>query len=127
MADAAKALADALSNEDMPVFAAEKGATHSHQFALEAARFGGGQAASKTLRKADLLACGIGLPIDPVEGDLNGLRLGTPEVVRWGMGSGQMAELASLIARALTAEDAASLAPEVTAFRAPYDTVGYSV
>ena len=28
---------------------------------------------------------GIGLPIDPVAGDMNGLRIGTPELVRWGV------------------------------------------
>ena len=27
----------------------------------------------------------IGLPIETVEGDMNGLRIGTPELVRWGM------------------------------------------
>ena len=57
----------------------------SHQFAVEAAAFGGGQAAAKRLRQANILACGIGLPIAAVDGDVNGLRLGTPEIVRWGM------------------------------------------
>ena len=37
------------------------------------------------LRQANILTCGIGLPIAPVEGDVNGLRIGTPEIVRWGM------------------------------------------
>ena len=46
--------------------------TRSHQFAVEAAAYGGGQTAAARLRRANLLACGIGLPIDPVEGDLNG-------------------------------------------------------
>ena len=40
---------------------------------------------ARRLRQAGFLACGIGLPIAPVAGDLNGLRLGTPEIVRWGM------------------------------------------
>lgn len=35
------------------------------------------QAASKTLRKAGFLACGIGLPVSDVDGDMNGLRIGT--------------------------------------------------
>ncbi|MDH5558919.1 MAG: serine hydroxymethyltransferase, partial [Alphaproteobacteria bacterium] len=49
---------------------------------------------------------------------LNGLRLGTPEIVRWGMEAKDMPELAKLIVRALKAQDAPeSLAPEVTAFR----------
>ncbi len=77
MVDLAQALARALAALGLPVFAADRGATQSHQFALEAAPFGGGQTASKTLRKAGFLACGIGLPIAEVPNDLNGLRIGT--------------------------------------------------
>jgi glycine hydroxymethyltransferase len=80
-----KALADALHQAHVPVFTGPSGATESHQFAIEAARYGGGQAASKRLRKAGFLASGIGLPIAAVDGDMNGLRIGTPELVRWGM------------------------------------------
>jgi glycine hydroxymethyltransferase len=98
----ARALADALSRDhDLPVFARERGATTSHQLAIEAARWGGGQAAAKKLEAARLLACGIGLPIAEVPGDVNGLRLGTPEIVRLGFGPAHMRELAALIAGAL--------------------------
>lgn len=62
---------------------------------------GGGQAAAARLRRANLLACGIGLPIASVGGDLNGLRLGTPEVARVGMTPADMPELALFITRAL--------------------------
>ena len=84
MASTAKALAENLGERGIPVFTTSKGPTSSHQFAVRAAEFGGGQAAPKTLRKANILSCGIGLPIEPVNGDMNGLRLGTPEIVRWG-------------------------------------------
>lgn len=80
-----QALAAALKSEGIPVFETAQGATASHQFAIEAASYGGGQSSSKTLRKAGFLACGIGLPIAPVTGDMNGLRFGTPELVRWGV------------------------------------------
>jgi glycine hydroxymethyltransferase len=63
MVDLARALAQELLNLGLPVFAGDRGVTTSHQFAVEAAAFGGGQAASKTLRKAGFLACGIGLPL----------------------------------------------------------------
>jgi len=116
MAACAHALATALAAEGVPVFRAGNVMTRSHQFAVEAAPYGGGQTAAKHLRKANLLACGIGLPIDPVEGDLNGLRLGTPEIVRLGMTAADMPELALLIARALGPEPE-TLAAEVTAFR----------
>jgi len=66
-----------------------------------------------------LLACGIGLPTTaPVaEGDVNGLRLGVPEIVRRGMAPANMGELGGLIARALGDGDPGALAEEVTAFR----------
>lgn len=98
----AGALAAALaSDHDLPVFAADRGTTTSHQFALEAARWGGGQAAAKRLEAARLFACGIGLPIEAVPGDVNGLRLGVPEIVRLGFEPVHMGELAALIASAL--------------------------
>lgn len=118
MGATAKALAAALVDAGIEVFAAGRGCTQSHQFALPAAGFGGGQAASKLLRRANILACGIGLPIAAIDGDLNGLRMGTPEIVRLGMGPGDMQALAKLIVRALRAQDAPeTIAPEVTAFR----------
>jgi glycine hydroxymethyltransferase len=125
MADVAKALAEALAAEGLPVFAAAKGFTASHQFALEAARFGGGQRAAKTLRKANFLSCGIGLPIAAVAGDVNGLRIGTPELVRWGVTVNDASVLGKLIARALTSPDPASLAPEVSRLRARFDKLSY--
>ena len=85
MIDLARALATELLALGIPVFAADKRTTQSHQFAIEAAAFGGGQTASKTLRRAGFLACGIGLPIADVANDLNGLRIGTPELVRRGV------------------------------------------
>lgn len=118
----ARALAETLTKHDLPVFARERGATTSHQFAVEAARWGGGQAAARTLERARLLACGIGLPearVSAVAGDVNGLRLGVPEIVRLGLGPAQMAELGALIAEALTGEPE-TVGPRVTALRARF-------
>lgn len=111
----AKALADALAQtHGLPVFARERGATTSHQLAVEAARWGGGQTAARKLEAARLLSCGIGLPIADVPGDVNGLRLGTPEIVRLGFGPEHMGELAALIAAALDGRPAPE---QVTALR----------
>ena len=121
----AHALADALAQAGAPVFQARGTATRSHQFALEAARFGGGQTASRTLRRAGILACGIGLPADPVEGDMNGLRLGTPEITRWGMTPEDMPRLASLIMRGLEGNDVPAVAAEAAAWRATFDKVHF--
>ncbi len=117
MVETAQALAEALEREGLPIFRTADGVTASHQFALEAAGFGGGQTVAKQLRKAGFLTCGIGLPIAPVPGDLNGLRMGTPELVRWGMTSQDMPHLASLIARAFSSDEPDALAAEVARYR----------
>lgn len=109
-----QALAAALAGLGIPVFAGSQGFTQSHQFAVEAKAFGGGQAVSKQLRTSGFLACGIGLPVASVEGDMNGLRIGTPELVRWGMTSNDAERLAQLIARGLNNEP---IAAEVSAWR----------
>ncbi len=126
MAETAHALAAALAAHNLPLFVTVRGMTRSHQFALQAARWGGGQAAAKILRRANILTSGIGLPITPVAGDINGLRLGTPEIVRWGMGPADMPELAGYIARALENPEAAGeIAPEITEFRRRFTTLHF--
>jgi len=125
MVDVSKSLASELDALGVPVFGKAHSFTSSHQFAVEAAQYGGGQAASKTLRKSGFLACGIGLPIAPVEGDMNGLRVGTPELVRWGVTTDHTKKLASLIAKALTTNDSASLASEVATFRAEFNEIQF--
>lgn len=124
MCETARALAQALHREGLPVYAIAKGATTSHQFAVEAARWGGGQAAAKRMARAGLLACGIGLPIAPVEGDINGLRLGVPEIVRLGMAAEHMGELGALIARAL-GDRPEAVAGDVEAFRRRFRELHY--
>ena len=120
MALTAKALAQALNDNDIPVYASDRGFTQSHQFALEARAYGGGQAAAKHLRQANILTCGIGLPIDDVQGDVNGLRMGTPEIVRFGMRPEDMPQLAGYIASALKTknrDDLNILAKQVSEYR----------
>lgn len=126
MVDAAAALAALLADKGMPVFRrASTAATRSHQFAIEAASYGGGQTAAARLRRANLLACGIGLPIAPVAGDVNGLRLGTPEAVRLGMTAADMPTLADFIARALT-DPPDAIADDVTAWRAQFRDIHFT-
>ncbi|HRK17787.1 MAG TPA: aminotransferase class I/II-fold pyridoxal phosphate-dependent enzyme [Hyphomicrobiaceae bacterium] len=126
MLAAARSLALALAERGLPVHAAGRGGTASHQMAIEAARWGGGQAASKRLREANILACGIGLPIAPVEGDTNGLRLGVNELVRWGLTADDMPAVADFIARVLVGNvDVHDVAKEVAEFRSRYRTVNF--
>ena len=119
----AQSLAAALDRKGLPVFKVKGEHTYSHQFAVEAASFGGGQAASKKLRPAGFLACGIGLPITEVDGDMNGLRIGTPELVRWGMTVDDMEPLAELIAKGMTTNDPENLAKEVAEFRSNFTDI----
>lgn len=122
----AQALGAAMVKEGLPVHSvAGRGHTESHHLALHAAPFGGGQAASKRLAKANLLLCGIGLPVAPVEGDLNGIRIGTQEVTRWGLTPGDMPIVARFLARALKGEDADRLRDEVIRFRKPFQEIRF--
>lgn len=128
MVATAHELAVQLEDRGISVFAKNKGWTNSHQLAVIAGPYGGGQAAARQLAKANLLACGIGLPIENVEGDLNGLRLGTPEAVRIGMKVSHMGELADFISRALQgADDLAAIGREVAEWRSQFTGVHYTV
>jgi len=127
MVEAARALAGELIRLGVPVFAAGRGATRSHQFALVAAAWGGGQQLARRLRRANLLSCGIGLPLPPLPGDVTGLRLGTPELVRIGATAADMPALAALVARALDERaQPESVAGEVTAWRRQFRGVHYT-
>jgi glycine hydroxymethyltransferase len=127
MVDTAARLADELAAAGLPVFAGAHGPTWSHQFALRAQAWGGGQAAARRLRRANLLTCGIGLPDSSVDGDVNGLRIGTPELVRRGAKPSDMAGLAALVARGLDpATDPGRVAADVTAWRAPFTGVHFT-
>ncbi len=126
MAETAHALAENLSVQGLPVYAREKGFTTSHQLVVEAGKFGGGQTVSKLLRRANLLASGIGLPLPPVEDDMNGLRLGTPEIVRWGMEAEIMPEVARFFGRVLVSgESLEGVAADVRAFRSGFNRLHY--
>ncbi len=115
-----------LVENDIPVFAAERLAPITHQLAVEAAPFAGGQAMARTLRGVNLLACGIGLPLPAVAGDLNGLRLGTPETTRRGFAGEAIGVIARCIADALTGRrPAAQVRDTVTALSAAHRELHY--
>ncbi|MFA3917864.1 serine hydroxymethyltransferase [Ruegeria hyattellae] len=121
----AQAFAQTLAGQGVPVFSGRQGFTRSHQFAVEAAAFGGGQAASKHLRRAGFLTCGIVLPIAEVAGDMNGLRIGTPELVRWGVTRDRVGEIADLLTRALRTQDPEAIAPETRALRSQFNRLHF--
>ena len=121
MRTTASALASSLADLGLPVHRTDLGYTTSHQLAINALDWNGGHQAALRLRRANLLACAIGLPeLD----DMAGLRIGTPELVRWGMSTDDMPELATLIADGLRTSPE-SVAPRVSAFRQRFTTLHY--
>lgn len=130
MVETSKALAAALQSEGLPLFTVKSQgmeiATDSHQFAIQALQFGGGQRMAKLLRNANLLSSGIGLPLAEVAGDMNGLRLGTPEMVRTGMQVQHMQNVAGFLADSLLQRRAQEhIASDVSAFRRQFERLHF--
>ncbi|NJN96471.1 MAG: hypothetical protein HC875_21375 [Anaerolineales bacterium] len=123
----AQALAEAIDAGGCPVYhVAGRGFTASHHVAIPAAAFGGGTTASRRLEKANILTSGIGLPLPPVAGDYNAIRLGTQEITRWGLSPQDMPTVAGLICRVLVKKEAPEqVQPEVVALRQRFQTLHF--
>ena len=124
MVEVAVDLAAALAGLGVDVHEAGGVHTKSHAFALRVGEQHGGRggdATARHLRQANLLTCAIGLPAG---GDA-GLRIGLNEMVRWGMTSDDVPELAQLVTDAL-GDEPESIAPKVTAFRQRFTELRYA-
>jgi glycine hydroxymethyltransferase len=122
----AQALGRALEQLGLAVHGVKGRHTESHHLALSSAPYGGGQTASKHAARANILLAGIGLPLPPLAGDLNGIRIGTQEVTRFGMGEKEMAEIARFMARVFIAkEDTTSIRADVIAFRKAFQKLSF--
>jgi len=123
----AQALGEALEAEGVAVHRVNgRAVTESHHLALHAEPYGGGQTASKHLARANILLCGIGLPLPAVSGDLNGIRLGSQEVTRFGMREDAMGEIAGLMTRVMRDKEAPELVrPDVVDFRARHQQMTF--
>ena len=123
-----QALAAALRERDVSVFEVPgRGFTASQHVAVAAHEYGGGDTAARTLEPAGLLTSSIGLPLPPMpDGQGNALRLGTQEVVRWGMTPSDMPAVADLVGRVLVdGEPAEHVRPDARALRAAFDTLHF--
>jgi glycine hydroxymethyltransferase len=126
--EAAQALASALAAEGFAVAGDPPAYTVTHHVALDARGWGGGSRAARLLEPAHILATGIGLPLDAGSDNQHGLRLGTQEVVRWGMGPTEMSQIARSIARLLIEEERAlTVGSDVVAFRAGFQEMQYTL
>jgi glycine hydroxymethyltransferase len=120
----ARSLATALHGHGLAVVGARRGFTETHQVLVDVRRYGGGQAVSQQLERANIMANKMLLPGE--EEEPGGIRIGTVEVTRLGMGEAEMASIAGLIQRVLVRhEDPETLAGEVRALRAPFQELHY--
>jgi len=108
----ARALATALAGEGFRIVS---GGTDNHLMLVDLRPFGvTGKVAQEALDRAGITLNKNTIPNDPESPFVtSGLRIGTAAVTTAGMGEGEMAEIASLIARVLRATDDTQTAAEV--------------
>lgn len=124
----AQALAVALHDRGFAVIAARRGFTQTHQVLVDVRRYGGGTAVGQVLERANIMVNKMLLPSMPESTSpvTHGIRLGTVEVTRLGMGTEEMSVIADLIHRVVVrAEDPDRIAEEIRELRAPYQTLHY--
>jgi glycine hydroxymethyltransferase len=92
----ARALAQGLHARGFDVLGEHLGFTRSHTIAVRADAEGGGEEAARRLADAGLIANKNLLPGDTSPKHPGGIRLGTPEVTRVGMGEKEMDAIAEL-------------------------------
>jgi glycine hydroxymethyltransferase len=124
----AQALGASLTKRGFKVLAAHKGYTRTHQVIADVREYGGGLEVAHRLARANLITNKNLIPGDqPADWDRpGGLRMGTIEVTRLGMGEEEMDSIADFMARVLIRkEPPESVMEDVIDFRLPYQTLYY--
>jgi glycine hydroxymethyltransferase len=124
----ARALGAALEKRGIPVLASHKGYTTTHQVIANVRQFGGGLEVAHRLARANLITNKNLIPGDqPEDWDRpGGLRMGTIEITRLGMGAPQMEAIAGFMARVLVEGEAPEqVGRDVVEFRQAYQTLYY--
>jgi len=124
----AKALGESLASEGFEVLGEDRGFTASHQVVTRHGETdsGAGRDAAATLEQAGIVTNMNMLPGDTKALAPSGLRLGTPELTRVGMGVDEMKDVARFFARALLEGEApSSVKSDVSEFKAEFQTVQY--
>jgi glycine hydroxymethyltransferase len=125
----AQALGAALDRRGIPVLGAHKGYTRTHQVIADARAFGSGLDAAHLLARANLVTNKNLISSDlPEDWDRpGGLRMGTIEVTRYGMGEKEMDLIAGFMARVLIEKESPDVVGEdVIDFRQGYQTLFYN-
>jgi glycine hydroxymethyltransferase len=130
----AKALGQALSEKGLKVLMEHKGFTESHQIVVDITEFeksiGLGGDIEKLLEKANIILNRNLLPYDIMEGrhyqNPGGLRMGTSEVTRLGMGKSEMVDIAEFFKQLLIDRKAPKKVKEdVADFRKDFQEIKY--
>ncbi len=125
----AQALGAALEQQGLTVLGRQKGYTRTHQVIADARAFGGGLDTAHLLARANIVTNKNLIPGDtPQDWDTpGGLRLGTIEVTRYGMGEAEMATIAEFMARVLIHKESPdTVVEDVIEFRQAYQTLYYN-
>ena len=130
----AKALGEALSDLGLKVLMEHKGFTESHQIVVDITEFekkiGLGGDIEKLLEEANIILNRNLLPYDIAQGrhyqNPGGLRMGTSEVTRLGMGKSEMKDIAEFFKKLIIEEkDPKKVKNEVAEFRKDFQEVKY--
>lgn len=119
----AQALGRSLDQLGTPVEAREFGYTKSHMIAVNVANFGGGVEVAKRLEANDIIVNYNMVPGDADPRNPSGLRIGVPEMTRFGMDEKAMGELAQLIHDAIGGKHVKA---EVNALRGRFTEMKYN-
>ena len=125
----AQALGAALEKRGIKVLGAHKGYTRTHQVIAEAGAFGGGLDTAHLLARANIVTNKNLVPSDkPEDWDRpNGLRMGTIEVTRYGMGEKEMETIADFMGRILIEKQSPEMVLEdVIDFRQGFHKLYYN-
>ena len=118
----AQALGSSLDELGTPVEAREFGYTRSHMIAVNVAQWGGGVEVAKQLEANDIILNYNMLPGDSDPRNPSGLRIGVPEMTRFGMDERAMGELAQLLHDGVRGKNVKA---QVNALRARYTEMKY--
>ncbi len=122
----AKMLAKMLDENGITVLAKKNGFTESHQVLMDVSRQGGGREIAEKMERANII---VSKQVLPWENDFinpSGIRLGTQEVTRLGMGEDEMSAIAELIKRiVIDGEDAKRVKPDVMVLKKNFNKVRY--
>lgn len=118
----AQALGRSLDELGTPVEAREFGYTQSHMIAVNVSQWGGGVEVAKRLEANDIIVNYNMIPGDTDPRNPSGLRVGVPEMTRFGMEERAMGELAQLIHDAIRGKNVKS---QVNALRERFTEMKY--